>query len=199
MPLWSCAPLPTSKAAFGTSFLLLQGQDKTVSQKEGSEARTHSAWPSPHRRQPGPQLVAARRNSEDWTGRVVASLTPPRSRTLGKNHRRAQPTRQARPPTAWVPPLPVRSYRKAGEKQGSDLELQRQEGRQCLDKEGSQENSPKIDAQDQGLGKAMSMKHKQGRKNRRGLSPNRLQLGNNPPQRNIHTSTEKHSILGKQT
>ena len=47
-------------------------------------------------------------------------------------------------------------------------------------REVSQENSPKIDAQDQGLGKAMSMKHEQERKKQRcGLSPNKLQLENN--------------------
>lgn len=76
MPLTSCAPLPTSKAAFGTSFLLLQGQDKHGYQKEGSEARATQPDPSPQKAARAPESAADRRNSEDWTGRVVASLIP---------------------------------------------------------------------------------------------------------------------------
>ena len=52
----SSAPLLTSKAAFGTSFLLLQGQDKHGYQKEGCEARTTPAWPLPREGSQGSQV-----------------------------------------------------------------------------------------------------------------------------------------------
>lgn len=62
-------------------------------------------------------------------------------------------------------------------------------------REGSQENSPKIDSLGQGLGKAVSTKHEQeGKKQRRGIYPNMLQLENNHHKR-IYVQIQKNILF----
>lgn len=143
----SSAPLLTSKAAFGTSFLLLQGQDKHGYQKEGCEARTTPAWPLPREGSQGSQVCCW--PEELWRlDRKSGRLSDP-LQGLGLWVRITEGTACSpnKATHSLSPSASCSVTEKLRKSRAQTLSCSaRKADNALIRREGSQENSPKIDA-----------------------------------------------------